>query len=389
MSLRQKGAAYLSKEVLSLIYADHAATSPLDPEAFEKMKPFMVEAFGNASQPYGFSKGVKKALQEAREQVAACIHAHPEEIFFTSGGSESDNWAIKGVLDPGDKRQIITSSFEHHAILHSCQTAARFGFPVVYLMPETDGHIRVPALEKALAVKTKLVSIMMSNNELGTIQPIKELCEAAHGHGALFHTDAVQSMGHIPIDVEALGVDMLSASSHKFNGPKGIGFLYIRKGTPLHVYMDGGSQEWGMRAGTENVAAIVGMATALWNNCQNLKVNQKHLKALEQIILTKLNASGIDYLRNGTAPQVPGNMSLSFKGKEGEMLLHRLDLKGIEVSTGSACNSEKTEISYVLQSIHLEEAYGLGTIRVSLGHENTEEEAEAIADALIQICQGQ
>lgn len=376
----------MNKEVSNLIYADNAATSPLDPEAFEKMKPFMIASFGNASQPYRFSKDAKEALQWARSTVAQCIHALPEEIFFTSGGSESDNWAIKGLLDKEDKRQIITSTFEHHAILHSCKTVERLGFPVTYITPNREGHVEVETLEKALDRETKLVSIMMSNNELGTIQPIKELCQTAHQHGALFHTDAVQSMGHIPIDVRDLDVDMMSASSHKFNGPKGIGFLYIKKGTAIYPYMDGGAQESGLRAGTENIAAIVGMAIALQNNCKRLAEHQAHLKQLEHILLSQLDESGIDYQRNGTAPQVPGNMSLSFKGKEGEMLLHRLDLKGIEVSTGSACNSEKTEISYVLQSIHLEESYAIGTIRVSLGRYNTEEEAASIAEALIQIC---
>ncbi len=370
-----------------MIYADNAATSPLDPEAFEKMKPFMVSSFGNASQLYSFSRDARKALQWARETVAACIHAKPEEIYFTSGGSESDNWAIKGLMEKGDIRQTITSSFEHHAILHSCETIERLGFPVSYVSPNREGRITPGALEKAMNQETKLVSIMMSNNELGTIQPVKELCEVAHRYGALFHTDAVQSMGHIAIDVNDLGVDMMSASSHKFNGPKGIGFLYIKKGISIYPYMDGGAQEFGRRAGTENVAAIVGMAVALQNNYKDLTNHQDHLKQLEHIILSKLNVSGIDYQRNGTAPQVPGNMSLSFRGKEGEMLLHRLDLKGIEVSTGSACNSEKTEISYVLQSIGLEKSYALGTIRVSLGRYNTEKDAQAIADALITICQ--
>ncbi len=372
-----------------MIYADNAATSPLDPAAFEKMKPYLLENFGNASQLYGFSRKSREALAWARQTIANCIHAEAEEIFFTSGGSESDNWAIKGLLEKDDLRYTVTSSFEHHAILHSMETIERLGFPVSYVAPEKDGHVTPAALEAALTAlphPAKLVSVMMSNNELGTIQPIKQLCAVAHQRGALFHTDAVQSMGHIAIDVKELGVDMLSASSHKFNGPKGIGFLYIKKGTPIHAYMDGGAQEMGLRAGTENVASIVGMAAALESNVKNLEQHQTHLRKLEEIILQKLSASGISFQRNGTAPQVPGNMSLSFPGMEGEMLLHRLDLKGIEVSTGSACNSEKTEISYVLREIGLDEANALGTIRVSLGRYNTEEESEKITEALIKIC---
>lgn len=369
-----------------MIYADNAATSPLDPKAFEMMKPYLLEDFGNASQLYRFSKKSREALSWARKTIADCIHAEPEEIYFTSGGSESDNWAVKGLLEKDDDRYTVTSSFEHHAILHACDTIERLGFPVAYVAPNGEGHITEEALvEKLEALPVRLVSIMMSNNELGTIQPIKELCRLAHAHSALFHTDAVQSMGHIAIDVKNLDVDMLSASSHKFNGPKGIGFLYIKKGTPIHPYMDGGAQESGLRAGTENVASIVGMACALKENVDALEQHQKHLLGLENILLTKLQEAGVSFQRNGTAPQVPGNMSLSFPGLEGEMLLHRLDLKGIEVSTGSACNSEKTEISYVLQSIGLEETYALGTIRISLGRYNTEEEAAQIADALIQI----
>lgn len=369
-----------------MIYADHAATSPLDPKAFSMMVPYLKEDFGNASQLYRFSKKSREALSWARETIAGCIHAEPEEIYFTSGGSESDNWAIKGLLEKDDTRYTVTSSFEHHAILHACETIQSFGFPVAYVDPNHEGHITVEALEEKLStLPVKLVSIMMSNNEIGTIQPIKELCRLAHAHGTLFHTDAVQSMGHIPIDVKDLDVDLLSASSHKFNGPKGIGFLYIKKGTYIRPYMDGGAQECGLRAGTENVASIVGMACALKGNVDELEVNQKHVRRLEDIILSKLREAGVHFQRNGTAPQVPGNMSLSFPGLEGEMLLHRLDLKGIAVSTGSACNSKKTEISYVLQSIGLEESYALGTIRISLGKDNTEEEAAQIADALIQI----
>ena len=368
-----------------MIYADHAATSKLDADALAAMMPFLLEEYGNASQLYSFSRKPRQALKEARAIIASCINAEPDEIFFTSGGSESDNWAIKGMLVKDDFRLTVTSSFEHHAVLHSCHAIERLGYPVAYVAPNREGRITIEALAQTMNRNTKLVSIMMSNNEVGTIQPIQQLCEYAHQEGAYFHTDAVQSTGHISIDVKALGVDMLSASSHKFNGPKGIGFLYVRKGVPLYPFMDGGGQEFGLRAGTENVASIVGMAVALKKNCDYLEENQKHLRHLEEILLGELAEANMEFQRNGTAPQIPGNMSLSFSGIQGEVLLHRLDLKGIAVSTGSACNSDHTEISYVLQAMRIPEGAAMGTIRVSLGPENTIEEVHQIAESIVQI----
>ena len=226
---------------------------------------------------------------------------------------------------------------------------------------------------------------MMVNNEIGTIQPIQELCDIAHQHGAMFHTDAVQALGHIPIDVKALGVDMMSCSAHKFNGPKGIGFLFIKKGTKLSVYADGGAQEFGLRAGTENVASIVGMSVAFQKSVSHLNEYQSKLLSLEQTLINKLNSAEINYRRNGAEPRVPGNLSLSFLGVNGETLIHRLDLLGIMVSTGSACDSKNTQISHVLKAINSDERYAKGTIRISLSRENTVNEAEQIADALIKI----
>jgi len=227
-----------------MIYADNAATTKLDSEAFEAMVPWLRDEYGNASQSYAFARKPKKALAEARVTIAECINALPEEIFFTSGGTESDNWAIKGsAFSDAEKRATITSVFEHHAILHSCEAIERLGYPVIYLMPTADGVITAAVLSSMISNTTHLVSVMFANNEIGTIQPIKELCDVAHSHGALFHTDAVQAVGHVKIDVQELGVDMLSASAHKFNGPKGIGFLYIRKGTKILPYADGGAQE--------------------------------------------------------------------------------------------------------------------------------------------------
>lgn len=369
-----------------MIYADNAATTKLDMDAFEAMKPFLLEDYGNVSQPYSFSRTSKKALRQARESIANCINAEPEEIYFTSGGTESDNWAIKGCMESSNiYRSIITSEFEHHAVLNVCRHMESCGYPVTYLHPSKDGFVTPDILNSIITDDVSLYSIMMVNNEIGTIQPIKKLCKIAHQHGGIFHTDAVQAVGHIGVDVKDLNVDMLSCSAHKFNGPKGIGFLYIKKGITILPYMEGGAQEFGMRAGTENVAAIVGMATALTKHIAAIDENREYLGRLEQIILQRLYTTGVDFIRNGAEPYVPGNLSLSFKGFEGDMLLHRLDLKGIMVSTGSACDSRNTQISHVLKAIETDEQYAIGTIRISLGRNNTNDEAVKIADALISI----
>lgn len=372
-----------------MIYADNAATTRLDTDVFEAMKPFLLEEYGNASQPYSFARKPKKALAEARTMIAECIHAEPEEIYFTSGGTESDNWALKGMtLRNHDHRAVITTAFEHHAVLHACEAIERQGFPVAYMWPDKAGVVSADTLERYITDQTFLVSVMFANNEIGSIQPIKELCAVAHAHGALFHTDAVQAVGHIPIDVKELGVDMLSASAHKFNGPKGIGFLFVKRGIDLLPYMDGGAQESGKRAGTENVAAIVGMAAALRKNCNELEKNSSHLLKLEELLLSGLTKHHIPFIRNGALNHVPGNVSLSFPDESGEKLLHRLDLMGISVSTGSACDSQNTQISHVLQAIRLDDRYAKGTIRISLGKYNTAEDANSISAALIKILSG-
>lgn len=368
-----------------IIYADNAATTKLDADAFEAMRPYLLEQYANASQTYSFARNAKKALQESRAQIAACINADPEEIYFTSGGTESDNWAIKGSVEDGDRRAVITSEFEHQAILRACAKIEILGYPVVYLRPNNGGFITSDNLETAISDQTKLVSIMMANNEIGTIQPIKELCAISHKHGAVFHTDAVQALGHILVDVKSLGIDMMSCSAHKFNGPKGIGFLFIKKGTKLSAYADGGTQEFGRRAGTENVASIVGMSVALQKNVARLSDFQSQLLSLEQILLDKLNSAAINYLRNGAEPRVPGHLSLSFFHADGEAILHRLDLMGIMVSTGSACDSKITRLSHVISAIHVDDTYAKGTIRISLGKENTVNDVEKIADAIIRI----
>ena len=378
------------------IYADNAATTIMDQEAFEKMSSFYMEDFSNPSQPYSFSKKSKAALKEARAIIANYINAEPDEIDFTSGGTESDNWAIKGVGDNTDQKHIYISNIEHHAIINSCHDFINNPNVVVSSIPANRKGIVLPkTLDRILeknnntqipSFGTKLVSVMYANNEIGSVQPIKELSAIAHKHGALFHTDAVQAVGHVPIDVKDCDVDLLSASAHKFNGPKGIGFLYIKRGTKIQSFINGGSQENGMRAGTENVASIIGMAYALKNNCIKIQENKKYLTVLENRFLKKLKESGIDFIRNGYKNHIPGNISISIKNKEGEMLLHRLDLLGVCVSTGSACDSKNVQVSHVIKAIKVPDGYNKGTIRISLGKNNTIDEIDYIVASIINIC---
>lgn len=364
------------------IYADHAATTPLMPEALEVMLPFLKENFGNPSSIHSWARNPREAVREARATIAKCINAEPEEIFFTSGGTESDNWVIKG-----SSGRLLVSSYEHHAVLNAVASEAKRGRDVVYVRPKVGnggGYIMPEKLSKVWKEGIGLVSVMTANNEIGTINPIHLLSEFAHKRGALFHTDAVQAVGHIPIDVQEMGVDFLSASAHKFNGPKGIGFLFIRKGVKLESLLDGGQQENGFRAGTENVASIVGMATALMMNCERMEENTEHLENL-----TARLRDGIDrifpdaiYLGDGVAGQLPGFTSVSFPGHPAEGLLHMLDLKGIAVSTGAACDSKNTKISHVLKAINATNDIALSTIRITLGLENTEADVKAILAAL-------
>ena len=370
------------------IYADNAATTKLDGDVFNAMIPWLQEEYGNASQPYSFSRKPKKALADARASIAECIGAKSDEIYFTSGGTESDNWAIKGITEVKIKHHTITTQIEHHAILNACKRIEDFGYGVDYLPVNSQGIVSSEELEKSIKTNTKLVSVMMVNNEIGTIEPIRELATVAHNKGILFHTDAVQAVGHIPIDVDYLGIDMLSASAHKFNGPKGIGFLYIKRGTQISSFADGGAQEFHKRAGTENLASIVGMSVALKKNCNEMeKINQK-LLALEDLFDGILVNSKIDFIRNGSENHVPGNISLSIHNSNGEMLLHRLDLMGICVSTGSACDSANTEVSHVIKAIGVPADYAEGTIRISFGRDNTEEDAITIAKALVKVLKG-
>jgi cysteine desulfurase len=369
----------------SLIYADNAATSILHKEAFEAMKPFLLEEYSNISQPYFFSKRSKKALIEARNIIADCINASPNEIFFTSGGTESNNWAIKGTMLFSQKKGIITSNIEHKAVLNPCETMKEFGCRVKYLEADTNGYIHPEKLKKMIDKEDKLVSIIMANNEIGTIQDIKEMSKITHEKGLLFHTDAVQALGHIEVDVQKSNIDLLSASAHKFNGPKGIGFLYIRKGIKIRALIEGGSQEKGFRAGTENIASIVGMAVALKNNCDKMYENTIYLKKLESVFYRILDDGEVEYIINGGKKRIPGNINISIKDNDGEMILHRLDLMGIYISTGSACEGGNTNISLVIKAIDVPPNYAKGTIRISLSSKNTEKEVRTIANSIVKI----
>lgn len=365
------------------VYADNAATTRLSNKAFESMLPYLQNEYGNASQLYSFARLPKKALKEARQVIANCIGAQPSEIFFTSCGTESDNWVINGAVQ--QHLPIVTSSIEHHAILRPCESAKRCGCSVSLLPVTKEGIVLSSSVKEVVHSSCGLLSVMYANNEIGTIQPIKELATIAHENGWLMHTDAVQAIGHTRINVRELGVDMLSASAHKFNGPKGIGFLYIKEGVNWPTLIKGGTQENGLRAGTENVASIVGMATALEENVISICENESHLAHLEEILISNLSRSGIAFYRNGAENHIKGNVSLSFPNRSGESIMHRLDLKGICVSTGSACDSKETQISHVLKAIGLEEMLAKGTIRISLSKYNTEHDMMKIVQVLVGI----
>ena len=365
------------------VYADNAATTRLSNKAFESMLPYLQNEYGNASQLYSFARLPKKALKEARQVIANCIGAQPSEIFFTSCGTESDNWVINGAVQ--QHLPIVTSSIEHHAILRPCESAKRCGCSVSLLPVTKEGIVLSSSVKEVVHSSCGLLSVMYANNEIGTIQPIKELATIAHENGWLMHTDAVQAIGHTRINVRELGVDMLSASAHKFNGPKGIGFLYIKEGVNWPALIKGGTQENGLRAGTENVASIVGMATALEENVISICENESYLAHLEEILISNLSRSGIVFYRNGAENHIRGNVSLSFPNRSGESIMHRLDLKGICVSTGSACDSKETQISHVLKAIGLEEMLAKGTIRISLSKYNTEQDMIKIVQVLVGI----
>ena len=367
-----------------MIYLDHAATTPLRKEALEAMMPFFMEKAANASALYAAGRQARGAIDTARRQVAQAVGAHEGEIYFTAGGSEADNWALFGIARAlKEKRHIITTEIEHHAVLNSCAALERMGYSVTYIKPDESGFISPEKVRQAMRSGTGLVSVMTANNEVGTIEPIAEIAAIAHENGALIHTDAVQAVGHIPINVEKLGVDLLSMAAHKFYGPKGIGALYIRSGVHIANLIYGGEQEKGLRAGTENTPAIVGMGCALELACGDMEKESARIEglrdSLEESILSRMPSAKINGMRDN---RLPGTLHVTFFGADTNMLLMRLDMEGIAASAGSACAAGAMERSHVIRAMDVPEG---ADVRFSLGTENTQEDIRKTVDALCRI----
>lgn len=371
-----------------IIYLDNAATTKTAPEAVQAMLPYFTEYYGNASSIYGLGAESKKAITEVREVIAKSLNADPSEIYFTAGGSESDNWALIAAAESyeGKGKHIITSKIEHHAVLHTCQYLEKKGYEVTYVDVDENGILKLEELEKAIRPDTILISVMFANNEIGTLQPVKEIGELAKENGILFHTDAVQAYGHVPIDVEECHIDMLSASGHKLNGPKGVGFLYIRKGVKIRSFVHGGAQERRRRAGTENVPGIVGLGAAAELAFSKLKVRMEKERGLRDYLIGRIE-NEIPYCRlNGDRNRrLPNNVNFSFQFIEGESLLIMLDMKGICASSGSACTSGSLDPSHVLLAIGLPHEIAHGSLRLTLSEENTMEEMDFVVDSVKEI----
>lgn len=369
------------------IYLDHAATTAVSPAVLDAMLPYFTQVWGNASSVHAPGREAKRALEGARRQVAKALNAAvPQEIYFTAGGSESDNWAIKGAAFAHGKGHIITTAIEHHAVLHTCQWLEMQGFSVTYLPVDAFGRVTAAQVENAIRPDTFLVSVMTANNEVGTIQPIAEIGALCRARSILFHTDAVQAVGAIPVDVQAMQVDMLSLSGHKLYGPKGVGALYIRKGVKVDSLIHGGAQERGFRAGTENLPGIVGLGRAVELAQADLAENAARMIALRDRLIHGLMARVPDVRLNGhPTDRLPNNVNLSFAGVEGEALLLRLDLAGVAGSSGSACTSGTLDPSHVLMAMGLNEAAAHGSLRLTLGADTTAEEIDAVLDILPPI----
>lgn len=367
------------------IYLDNAATTQMRPEALQAMMPHLTEAYGNASSIYPLGEEAAAALAEARRTVAQAINADEREVYFTSGGSESDNWALVSTAEAYESkgRHIITSAIEHHAILHTAEYLEKRGFEVTYVPVDEFGIVSPAALEAAMRPDTILVSIMFANNEIGTVEPIAELAKVAHDHGALFHTDAVQAFGHLPIDVKEMGIDLLSASAHKIYGPKGTGLLYMRKGVRSKAFIHGGQQERGLRAGTENVAGIVGFAKAAELAIAEQAEEAARLTELRDYAIERIEREIQHSRLNGhRRNRLPNNVNFSFEFIEGEGMLLQLAFKGISASSGSACTSGSLDPSHVLLAIGLSHEIAHGSLRLTLGRDTTREDVDYTIDAL-------
>lgn len=371
-----------------VIYFDNAATTQVYPEVFEEMKPYFTEYYGNPSSIYSFAGEAKKAVDHARKSVADLINAKTDDIYFTGGGSESDNWALKATAEAyaSKGKHIITSTIEHHAILHTCAYLEKKGFEITYVGVDENGVIKLDELKAAIRPDTILISVMAANNEIGTIEPITEIGKIAHEHGILFHTDAVQAFGHIPIDVEAMNIDMLSASGHKINGPKGIGVMYIRKGVKILSFIHGGAQERKRRAGTHNVPGIVGIGKAAELAKNNMEQRSEYETKLRDYFISRIE-NEIPYakLNGDRVKRLPNNINFSFEFIEGESMLILLDQKGICASSGSACTSGSLDPSHVLLAIGLPHEKAHGSLRLTISEKNTKEEVDFTVDELKKI----
>ena len=374
---------------MKTVYMDYAATTYVKPEVLEEMLPYFTEKFGNPSSFYGISRETKMAVDNARAQVAKAINCDPNEVYFTGGGSEADNWAIKGIATAHMKKgnHIITTKIEHHAVLHTCEFLEKFGFEVTYLDVNEEGFVDLKQLEEAITDKTILVSIMFANNEIGTIQPIKEIGALCREKKVLFHTDAVQAVGSVPVDVKEMNIDLLSLAGHKLYGPKGIGALYIRRGVRIDNLIHGGGQERGRRAGTENIPGVVGLGKAIEIATENIEENRARLTVLRDKLIDGI-LERIPYARlNGPRgyKRLPGNSNISFEFIEGESILLSLDFEGICASSGSACTSGSLDPSHVLLAIGLPHEKAHGSLRTTLGAASTEEDVEKLLNELPPI----
>ena len=364
-------------------YLDNAATTRVTEPVFAAMQPYFCEIYGNPASEHGFGREARRALEAARAQVARALGATAGEILFTSGGTEADNWALRGAAAGG---HVVTTAIEHHAVLHACARLEAEGVSVTYLKPDAEGLIAPEALQDAMRPDTRLVSVMLANNEIGTIQPVAELARIAHAGGALFHTDAVQAVGCVPVDVDALGVDLLSLSGHKFHAPKGVGALYVRRGVRLGRLMEGGAQERGLRPGTENLPGIVGLGAAIERATADVPGRAAAIAALRDHLVRRVCAEVPGAVLNGhPTRRVCGNASFRFPGRDARALLMRLDLMGVAASAGSACTSGAAEPSHVLTAIGLCEAEARSALRLSLSDETTREEVDYAADAIREI----